>query len=57
MNCPKCEGKTTVIDSRTIDEYVARKRQCKVCGYKFYTEEVEVEESEAMRKYLRSRYK
>jgi transcriptional regulator NrdR family protein len=37
MLCPKCKIKTTVIDSRSDGEIVARRRVCKKCGYKVHT--------------------
>ena len=37
MKCPNCKIKTTVIDSRTDGEIVARRRVCKRCGYKVHT--------------------
>lgn len=51
MFCPECGGKTTVIDSRKVELVVARLRLCKDCGYSFYTEEVEVEDHEAIKYY------
>lgn len=35
--CPKCDGKTGVIETRAE----LRSRRCKSCGHKFITEEVE----------------
>lgn len=49
MLCPECDSKTRVVDSRPVETLVARKRVCKSCGYSFYTEEVEVEDNEALR--------
>lgn len=50
MFCPKCSAKTKVIDSRSCEEEVFRKRKCIKCGYIFYTEEFESDESiEGMR--------
>lgn len=44
MTCPVCGGDTHVVDSRKPDcDVVLRLRKCKDCGYKFKTEEREVE--------------
>ena len=51
MTCPKCEGKTKVLESRTVELLVARKRECLECGYRFFTEETEVEDNTAMKYY------
>ena len=49
MNCPECDGKTTVKISKKVEMVVARKRVCTKCGYSFYTEEVEVDDPDALR--------
>ena len=51
MNCPECDGKTTVKISKKVEMVVARQRVCTKCGYTFCTEEVEVEEPDALRYY------
>lgn len=51
MNCPECDGKTGVKDSRQIEMNVYRRRVCKGCGYKFYTEETEIEDTSGFRYY------
>ena len=44
MTCPVCGEETRVVDSRKPDcETVWRRRECKECGYRFETEEREVE--------------
>ena len=44
MICPKCKGKLHTIDTvNTPDNEVYRRRQCKECGYEFYTIEFEAE--------------
>lgn len=53
MYCIKCGERTKVIDSRIVEELVARQRLCSSCGHKFYTEETEVDESEAMKFYYK----
>ena len=45
MFCPKCGEKTTVLESRAVEEEVFRRIKCRKCGYMFYTEEFESEES------------
>lgn len=51
MNCPECDGKTRVRDSRRVEMVVARKRECIECGYSFYTQEEEVDEPDALKYY------
>lgn len=52
MLCPKCEGKTKVVDmsyNYVWDEQY-RKRVCTNCGHTFYTAEFEVEEDKRFKK-------
>ena len=55
MDCPKCNSKSEVNDSRpTKDNSVRRRRQCKNCGFRFTTHEIfndtlEVEEVEVIK--------
>ncbi len=37
MLCPKCKIKTTVVDTRSNGEIVARRRKCSKCGYAVHT--------------------
>ncbi len=40
MRCPHCgHDDSRVIDSRTVDESIRRRRQCLDCGYRFTTHE------------------
>lgn len=40
MNCPKCEGKTHVIETRRFShEALRRRRECRACKHRFTTEE------------------
>lgn len=39
MNCPQCNGKTAVTESKTVGDIVIRLRRCKLCGNKFQTSE------------------
>lgn len=41
MTCPVCEGKTGVIDSRPEPDCICRRRECKVCGFRFDTIELD----------------
>lgn len=43
MNCPVCEGATTVIDSRPEADCVNRRRRCLSCDYRFRTVEVDMD--------------
>ena len=42
MMCPNCDAmKTYIIDSMDREDYTSlRKRECRVCGYRFYTTEI-----------------
>ena len=41
MKCPRCEHKTSVIDSRETGHFGwRRRRSCPACGYRFSTKEV-----------------
>ena len=41
MECPRCNGDTTVIDSRpSQNNEVRRRRQCVLCKYRFTTYEL-----------------
>ena len=51
MNCPECDEKTRVRDSRRVEMVVVRKRECIECGYSFYTQEEEVDEPDALKYY------
>lgn len=52
MLCPNCESKNTkVVNSRSIEENVFRKRICNDCGYVFHTEEIEINDEEIVKSY------
>lgn len=51
MNCPECDGKTIVRETKIIELNKYRKRMCKNCGHRFYTEETVVEDISAFRYY------
>jgi transcriptional regulator NrdR family protein len=41
MECPKCDGKTQVIDSRAAGgRSWRRRRSCPACGFRFSTKEI-----------------
>lgn len=42
MNCPKCNGKSKVFDTRSAGWKVYRRRECKECGFEFWTLEQKV---------------
>lgn len=46
MTCPVCGGATLVLDSQTDCESVYRKRKCKACNHRFYTTEIEGDDTE-----------
>lgn len=40
MNCPKCDGKTHVLETRRFsNEALRRRRECRACKHRFTTEE------------------
>ena len=41
MTCPYCEGPTGIVDSRKNEESVIRRRECKKCGKRFKTIEID----------------
>lgn len=40
MNCAKCSGKSTVIDTQKSSYIVRRRRKCTGCGYRWTTHEI-----------------
>jgi hypothetical protein len=44
MNCPKCNGATSIDESRIIRDGKRRRRTCSQCKYKFATMEVLTDE-------------
>lgn len=53
MNCPKCGGEATVIDTRITGPVKRRRRGCAVCAYRFSTVEAPVKGRETdLRKHV-----
>lgn len=48
MNCPRCGGGTYVVDSRTKEFGVYRRRECQVCGKRFTTADLKGQFDEAI---------
>jgi len=48
MECPKCGGKSIVIDVRKVAYGVRRRRSCEECGCRFSTVEVGIGEYSAL---------
>ena len=44
MRCPQCSSLSKVIDSRRQGQRVYRRRQCLLCGSRFSTVEIDVQE-------------
>lgn len=40
MMCPKCNGRSIVVDVKHIDNETHRRKRCKYCGHIFYTLEI-----------------
>lgn len=51
MDCPKCESKTSVLESRAYIGTQYRRRRCPNCGHTFWTseEEANMDEVKAMK--------
>ena len=43
MICPYCGGFTKVLDSRETDDSVRRRRECRECGLRFSTTEIDLQ--------------
>ena len=43
MNCPKCCGTTSVLETRADEESVKRRRKCLECNHRFYTIEIDAD--------------
>lgn len=43
MNCPKCGGDTSVIDSKLKPDNVRRRRKCLSCNERFNTMEIDMD--------------
>ena len=41
MTCPYCEGPTGIADSRKNEDSIIRRRECKKCGKRFKTIEID----------------
>lgn len=39
MNCPVCDAKSLVMETRGDDMSIHRRRKCTSCGHLFYTQE------------------
>lgn len=53
MQCPECGDKTLVYRSRKTLGTVIRLRRCEECGFRFVTEELEVQDEETLKLYKR----
>ena len=58
MKCPKCDGNIRTIASCNVNwNEVYRKKECQVCGHRFYTAEFEVTENPRFKKEWKMFYK
>lgn len=48
MLCPVCGGKTAVINSRPAEDEITRRRECRNCGHRFTTVEIDLDLYERM---------
>ena len=50
MVCPKCGGKIHVVDNvNTNENETYRQKECRKCGYIFYTVEFEVDNDKSLK--------
>ena len=56
MNCPKCNLKCNVTDTRHSSEETYRKQKCPNCGFVFYTVEFLCDDNDALKKTWASLY-
>ncbi len=52
MNCIKCGRDTTVLDTRMIETFLRRRRQCLHCKHRFSTYEIDDGMTKTIKKYL-----
>lgn len=58
MRCPKCNfKKTIVVDSRSSNNTIKRRRECTACGYRFNTYESVIHVSDNIPEHLRKAIK
>ncbi len=58
MECPECGGKTVVVESREFLGAVYRRRKCKKCGFRFQTEEIEMDKPiKGLSKFITEKYR
>lgn len=57
MECPECGGNTKILDSRKYAGAVYRKRECKLCNFTFWTEEIEIDSNSKVIKDMYACYK
>ena len=43
MICPVCGSKTAVIDTKPAEDEIIRRRECRACGRRFNTIEVDLD--------------
>lgn len=41
MTCPMCGGDTKILETRSNEDSIKRRRKCLDCGYRFLTLEVD----------------
>ncbi len=52
MNCVKCGRDTTVLDTRMIESFLRRRRECAHCKHRFSTYEIDDGMTKTIKKYL-----
>ena len=46
MNCPNCDTRANVLDSRHMDSVVIRKHRCPRCKTIFFTREIHMDKTD-----------
>ena len=40
MKCPDCGGASAIVNSRHVEDFIRRRRECKKCQHRFSTKEI-----------------
>lgn len=57
MRCPECGNSSRVLDSKKYEKAVYRKRECKTCRFRYWTEELEIDIDSDALKGMRAEYR
>lgn len=57
MKCPNCGGKSAITDGRQRASYYWRRHECLLCGFRFSTKEVYIEDYNKPKAFIKTRGK